>query len=177
MIDVLKTSAADAALWIAARFDVPAIPARKRLAGRRQPRDRVGYEHGLGLLIRSGLGARLPEAARAIGPVLLELAERHLPCDEESTIRISYAGITRYSGIRSPNSIRKALVALSEIGFIKLPKTASRRTPERASALYTLTPFSNQLWELAQAFARQTQVEIATEIELRDRLRKERIRH
>jgi hypothetical protein len=176
VMDVVKMSAADAALWIAARFDAPAIPARKRLTDRSQPRDRVGYERGLGLLIRSGLWAGLPEAARAIGPVLLELAERRQPSDEESTIQISYAGITRYSGIRSPNSIRKALVALREIGFIKLRKTESRRTPERTSALYTLTPFSNQLWELAQAFARQTQVEVAAEIELRDRLRKERIR-
>ena len=36
----------------------------------------VGYENGIGLLIRSGLFGTLSEAARCVAPVLLERAER-----------------------------------------------------------------------------------------------------
>jgi hypothetical protein len=176
VMDVLTVSPADAALWIAARFPVPLIPARKRLRDSSLRRESAGYAHGLALMIHSGLWGSLSEAARSIAPVLLELAERGLPLNQEFEIQISYAGISRYSGIRSPNSIREALIALSDIGFLKLPETPIRRSPERETAKYLVTPYSNQLWEAAQSFARQMQVEIAAEIELRARLRKERIR-
>lgn len=94
----------------------------------------------------------------------------------EFTIQISYTGIMRRSGIKSPNSIRKALVALRDIGFVKLPEKPPRSSPERATARYVVTPSSNELWESAQALAAQQQTEIAAEIELRRRLRQERVR-
>jgi hypothetical protein len=176
VMDVLSLSTADAALWVAARFDVPTIPARKHLTDSARRRDRVGLARGLGLLIRSGLWATLSEAAQAIAPVLLELSEKQQPSDDKSTVKISYLGMARYSGVRSPNSIRKALVALSEVSFLELPESAARRSPDRQTATYSMTPDSDQLWELAQAFAKQTQMEIAAEKELRARLRKEKIR-
>lgn len=167
--------AADAALWIAARFDVPRIPARRRLDDPNRRRYTSGYEHGLGFLIRSGLWSTLSDATHAIVPALLELADRGGPLNDEFTIQISYMGIARHSGIKSPNSIRSALVALSDIGFLKLPDTPPRRSPERATATYVITPHSNQVWESAQALAGQRQTEIAAEVELRRRLRKERV--
>ena len=83
VMDVHGTaSPADAALWIADRFTVPSIPARKRLTDADGRRDRVGYERGLGLLIRSGLWARLSGPAQAIAAVLLEFGERGGPLEE-----------------------------------------------------------------------------------------------
>ena len=173
VMDVLELTAADAALWIAERFKVPSIPARKRLevGGRRDP---VGYERGLGLLIRSGLWARLSAAAQAFAPVLLEFAERQGPLGETGRIQMAYRTIARLSGIQSHNAIRKGLVELSQIGFLVLP-AATTQSLDRKSASYTVTPNSQELWEFAQAFARQTQQEIDAEIELRRRQRNERL--
>ena len=177
VMDVLALdSPAEAAIWIAERFDIPPIPARKHLAQKRR-RDRVGYERGLGLLIRSGLWAGFQEATQAIAPVLLEFAEPHETDREKLVVQISYGSITRFSGVRSPNAIRRALVALDEAGFLTLPDCPRRRTPDRESATYTLTPNSDTLWELAQAVARQMQQEIAAEVELRARNRSGRIRN
>jgi hypothetical protein len=172
VMDVLKLTAADAALWIAERFRVPSIPARKRLevGGRRDP---VGYERGLGLLIRSGLWARLSAAAQAFAPVLLEFAERQGPLGETRRVQMAYRTIARFSGIQSHNAIRKGLVELSQIGFLVLPATT--RSLDRTSASYTVAPDSHELWELAQALAHQTQQEIDAEIELRRRQRNERL--
>jgi len=66
-------SPAGAALWMAARFDVPAIPARKRQPirpGARRTRTRPSTANQ----VRPS--ARLSEAAQAIAPVLLKLADR-----------------------------------------------------------------------------------------------------
>jgi hypothetical protein len=99
------------------------------------------------------------------------------PHHEVLQVRISYRAITRYSGIQSPNAVRKALLELSELGFLRLPDPAvPRLLADRATATYTLTPLSNELQELAQASARQSQQEIAAEVELRARKRRERMR-
>jgi hypothetical protein len=168
-------SPADAALWIADRFIVPTIPARKQL-NRPERRMRVGYERGLGLLIRSGLWSTLSQATKAIAPVLLDLAEKEQQHREILTVRISYRGITRYSGIQSPNAIRKALLELADLKFLRLPEPA--RSPlltDHTAATYTLAPLSDELWELANARALQTQQEITAEIDLRGRKRRARV--
>src|ERR1039458_687926 len=174
VMDVLNLSSpADAALWIAARFPVPLIPARKHLAGARRG-ERV--QSGLALMIRSGLWAQLSPAAQAIAPVLLEMAERDSPASERLTVQLSYVGITRMTGIQSPNAIRRSLVELSEIGLMLPP---AGRTPGKLlqeTACYTLTPYSEELLEMAQATAQQAKDEIAAGMELRARLRKERVR-
>ena len=46
---VLELSAADAALWIAARFEVPKIPTGKRLVEADRCRSQAGCDRGLGL--------------------------------------------------------------------------------------------------------------------------------
>jgi len=176
VMDVRGVVAADAALWIAAQFDVPTIPAGKRLAEPDRWRSPAGYEWGLGLLIRSGIWATLSEPARGISPVLLDMSEKRKPTDEEYWIRISYAGISRYSGICSPNAIRKALLELGEIGFLEFPEAGLRCSPGRRASEYIVTPNSDALHELAQAFAAQMKTEIAAERVLRARLKKEKMR-
>jgi hypothetical protein len=116
VMDVLDTAAADAALWIAARFTVPSVPRRRPVPKLDAPY-RVGYEHGIGLLIRSGLWGTLSEAARCIAPVLLGMAEKVSPASQDFTLQMSYVAISRFSGVRSHRAIRKALVELADIGF------------------------------------------------------------
>jgi hypothetical protein len=176
VMDVLGVGPADAALWIAERFTVPSIPARKRLADWNGRRDRVGYERGLGLLIRSGLWARLSAPAQAVAPVLLEFGEKERLLDETLRVKMAYRTLARYSGVQSHNAIRKGLVELAEVGFLILPPAGAAASIDRQTAAYTVTPNSQALWELAQTTARQTQQEIDAEIELRKRQRAERLR-
>jgi hypothetical protein len=127
-------------------------------------------------MVRSGIWSRLSEAAQAVAPVLVEFAEKEQPHHEEMTVQISYRGITRTSGVSSPNAIRKALVELSEIGFLVLPERSRLMSLERGTATYRLTPWSNALWEFAQTVARQAKQEIEAEVELRAQKRRERLR-
>jgi len=175
VVDVLHISAADAALWIAARFKVPSVPRRRPIPKADAPY-RVGYESGIGLLVRSGLWGTLSEAARCIAPVLLEMAEKASPASQEFTLQMSYAAISRFSGVRSHRAIRKALVGLADIGFLRQPSAGLRRHPDRNSSRYIITPLSDDLREAANAFAAQIRQEIAAEKELRKRAREQRIR-
>jgi hypothetical protein len=175
VMDVLGMAAADAALWIAARFTVPSIP-RRRPTPKPAGSYRVGFEQGLGLLVRSGLWGTLSEAARCIAPVLLEMAEKSSPAAADLTLQISYVGISRFSGVRSHRAIRHALVELTEIGFLRQPRAGQRRSPERTSSHYIISPLSDELWETANAFAAQIRTEITAEKELRKRARQQRIR-
>lgn len=176
VMDVRGMSAADSALWIAERFEVPKIPAGTRIQDPERIRKSLAYRYGLELLICSGLWGTLSEASRCLAPVLLELSEQEEPTDQQSCLRISYAGLSRYSGIKSPNAIKKALSELEEIGFIILPESGFGRSPERRASLYLITPNSETLMENGHAFAKRMQVEIAAEREIRERLRQNRIR-
>jgi hypothetical protein len=139
-------------------------------------RDRVGQEHGLGLLVRSGLWGTFSEAARCIAPVLVAMGERQETIDPEFKVCMSYVGISRYSGVRSPNAVRKAVVELTEIGFLRPASAFTRRTPANPAATYIVTPVSDDLWENANAYAARLKQEIAAEKELRKRARQQRIR-
>jgi hypothetical protein len=176
VMDVRMLAAADSALWIAERFKVPSIPAGKRLKDEDRWRGPIGHERGMQLLIRSGLFGSLSEATRPIALVLLEMSEKEKPTDQESSIQMSYEAITRYSGVRSPNAISKALRELGEIGFLRFPDARLCRCPSRPASHYIVTPNSNELYELAQTFAAQMKTEIAAERELRARLRREKVR-
>lgn len=175
VIDVMAMSAADAALWIAARFEVPTIPARARIEEPGRFRSRFGYESGLGLLIKSGLWGKLSEAARVLAPVFTEMPDRE-STDREYAFQISYTALCRYSGLCSPNAVKKALDELGEIGLLKFPEAGLGRSPERGAATYIVTPNSDETMELANACAKQMRDEIAAERELRARLKNERIR-
>src|SRR5947209_6520366 len=87
----------EAALSIAKRFEVPELPHGKKLLQPPRRRFQFGHESEIGLLVYSGLWAELSTSARALVPVLLELAERD-PATHTLTIQISYGAIERYSG-------------------------------------------------------------------------------
>jgi hypothetical protein len=107
---------------------------------------------------------------------LLEFAEKRGPLDENARVQKAYRTMVRFSGVQSHNAIRKALVELSEMGFLVLPTGPTPRYPNRQPATYIVTPNSEQLRELAHTVARQTQEEMAAEVELRKRQRNERLR-
>jgi transposase-like protein len=126
-------------------------------------------------LVRSGLFGTLSSPTRSVAPVLLAMSDKNEPMAQEFSIRISYAAIARYSGVSSPNAIRKALRELGEIGFLRFPEAACRRFPENPASLYAVTPNSDELNELAQGFSAQMKTEIDAERELRARLRREKV--
>jgi hypothetical protein len=157
---------ADAAEWIDSRFPVPRIQARKTpMQINTRP---IGLEGPLGLLICSGLWGRLSAPTCVIAPVLYELSDKD--SYEKHQIQISYAAISRYSGVKSPNAIRKALIELQEVGWLVLPeKIPPLERLRRTAPTYTLTPYSDQLIELADCSARQTRQEIEAEKQIRAR--------
>jgi len=169
-------AAADAALWISARFDVPMIRVGWHLMEPDRLHRPVGYESGMELLVRSGLFGTLSGPARSIAPVLVAMSEKATATAQEQAIQMSYQAMMRYSGIASPNAIRKALGELAEIGFLEIPDAGLCRSPQRSASHYIVTPNSDGLIELAQTFAAQMKTEIADERELRARLRREKTR-
>ena len=168
---------AEAALWIAERFEVPRIPKGKHLARPRSIVRPFGFEGDIGLLIQSGLWADLSPATRCIAPVLLLFADKE-PGKTSAGVRVSFRGISRYSGVRSPNAVSKALNELEEIGWLERNsqpmKARGDSTPVRATGTYLLTPQSDHLLELANTTAKQFRDEIEAERHLRKSQRAER---
>jgi hypothetical protein len=167
----------NAARWIAERFEVPELPARKHLV---QPERRTfpyGFESNLGLLIRSGLWPRLSPTARHLVPVLLEFAEQDSG-KKIFAITMSYRAMARYAGVGSPNAIASALRELQQIHWLTL--LPGRRDPlggpARSTSTYLLTPQSDQLRELANATCAQLRSDIEIEKQLRAEARAKRKR-
>jgi hypothetical protein len=166
-----------AARWIAGHFKVPDLPRGKHLVQPARDTFRVGFESDIGLLVRSGLWARLSAPARSLVPVFLELAERN-PETHTLSIQISYRALARYSGIASPKAIAKALRELQEIGW--LSATAGSRGPDsgpvRNISMYLLTPRSDEIVELANANFAQMRDDVEAERTLRAQERANRRR-
>jgi hypothetical protein len=138
----------EAARWIAAHFEVPDLPAGKHVVQPRRHIFRVGDEDEVGLLVRSGTWARLSTPARSLVPVLLELADRN-PETRSLSAHLSYRALSRFSGVVSPNAIKKAIRELQEIGWLSVA-VGSRKPcsgPVRETSLYLLTPRSDELLE------------------------------
>jgi hypothetical protein len=167
----------EAARWIAGRFKVPDLPLGKHLFQPARDIFRVGFESDIGLLVRSGLWARLSGPARSIVPVFLELAERN-PVTHTLSIQVSYRALARYSGIASPKAIVKALRELRDIGW--LSATPGPRDPGsgpvRNISTYLLTPRSDEIVELANANFAQMRDDVETERTLRAQARANRRR-
>jgi len=165
----------EAARWIAERFDVPDLPARKNLVQPERRIYRYGYESDIGVLVLSGLWAKLSQVARALVLVLLELAKRD-PTTRTLRIQISYLALSRYSGVSSPNAIAGGLRELQEISWLSKsvgPRT-SGSTPVRQASTYVLTPRSDNLLELAHSTCAQTRDEIEIQRKVRAELRSKR---
>lgn len=160
---------ADGAAWIAAHFEIPLIAKRKRLIEEARPAWSVGLEGPLGVLIRSSLWTRLSEATRSIAPVLVELGQKDVT-DGSRIVNISYRGISRYSGVSSPNAINRAIKELTEIGWLKcVSKKNLSAELRRPTGKYVITQYSDQLTENANFSYTQQRDEIAAERELRSR--------
>jgi DNA-binding HxlR family transcriptional regulator len=171
--DVLGIEIKEAALWIAARFKVPCIAPGKHLEEPPRIIHRVGFETPLGLLIRSGLWARLSPITQRLAPVLLEFSE-FKPADREKHLCLSYRAMMRYTAVVSPNALGKALGELEEIGWLEREKDVPNG-PARKVAEYRLTPFSDAVQESAQMTAGELKADVSAEKELRKQEKRKRI--
>jgi hypothetical protein len=181
--DVLGLGLKEAAVWIAARFPVPYIASGKHIKEPPRIIHAAGFETALGLLIRSGLWARLSPITQRLVPVLLELAEFKATAasdqqDQTKSICISYRAMGRYAaskaGQTSASNISRALAELKEIGWLK-PEKRAGSGPVRKVAAYILTPFSETVYECANATVAELNTEIAEEKKLRKQARRRRI--
>ncbi len=165
----------EAARWVAERFEVPEIPRGAHIVEPGRRTFQFGRESEIGLLILSGLWAKLSAAARALVPVLLELAELE-PGKQPLSVTISYRALMRFGGVRSPNRVSAALRELEQIHW--LASLAGGREPGsgpvRAASTYLLTPRSDELLELANANCKQMRDEIASQRALRAEARTKR---
>lgn len=165
----------EAARWVAERFDVPEVPRGAHIVEPGRRTFQFGRESEIGLLIHSGLWAKLSPVARALVPVLLELAARDSGKHTLSAT-ISYRALMRYGGISSPNGVSAALRELEQIHWLAV--LAGGREPGsgpvRAASTYLLTPRSDELFELANANCKQMRDEIESQRELRAEARTQR---
>jgi len=166
-----------AARWIAGKFPVPEIGSGRHIVEPERFIFQLGHESEIGLLVHSGLWARLSATARAIVPVLLELAERE-PEKQTLQVAISYRALMRFSGVASPNGIAEALRQLEEIHWLSI--VVSQREPGsgpvRPTSSYLITPRSDELLDLANANFKQMREEIEIERVIRAEARSKRKR-
>jgi hypothetical protein len=178
VMDVHAVDVRAAAEWLATNFNVPRIRKGKHLQAATPARSfMVGHEQPIELLVKSGIWAGLSPQAQRIVPVLFYFAERQ----HQNTflVRIAYRRIMRYSGVRSFTSMSKALKQLEEIGWLKpAPSGGSVRSGAilREVSSYVLTPFSDELCDLANGTTAEIRAEIEAERELREEQRRARRR-
>lgn len=170
-ISVLSTDIHGAIRWLDENFKLEYIPKGKHLEPRTKEQPfQVGHEQPLDLLVSSGIWAGLAAQTQRIVPVLLKFAKK-IDRDRWRT-DMSYTGLMRYSGVRSRNSISTAINQLREIGWLVVEQIPSSNGPLKIVNSYLITPYSDDLMELANSMALQVKQEIAVE----KRIRKEQYR-
>jgi hypothetical protein len=139
--------------WIDENFPVERIPARKPTE-REKVRLPVGRgESPMDFFVRSHIYSKLSPASRQLAPALLAFTDP----EQGSTyaprkLTASYLAMMRYSGLRSPNAIKKALEELRIIGWLHpVPNKLNGLVKNVGS--YSLTPYSEAVRELANALA------------------------
>ena len=174
VVDVLRVTVAEAAKWIGQRFPVPTIPARKHLAKPLPVVRDIEHQGALELLVKSGVWAVLPAAARSLVPVFHVMAPDDRARQRGYSVTLAYRTLRRLAGLGSDSSVSKGLEALDEIGFLKNPKGKGPKALIRATNTYRVTPFSESLLERAHAVHAQTRAEIEAEREMREDQRRQR---
>jgi hypothetical protein len=150
--------------WLATKFEVPMIPARQKSERTGAPR-RYLEQHmePMELLVKMHIYQHLGRAARLLAPVLLAVSEKTSALGESPrTVTISYAAIRRYSGIKSPNSIRAGIQELEMLGWLH-PHSNPQRGLVKAVGSYTITPYAEVITELGHSLAKEEHAVIALE--------------
>jgi hypothetical protein len=145
--------------WIASNFDVSRIQVRKPELGVRRHLD--GVTHPIDYLVRTHIFGQLSLPAQTVATAMVAFSDHEGPAHKPWTVTISYRGLMRYSGIRSPNSISKAIKELQIIGWLQ--KHGGRVGVLRTTGAYTITPFSEKIEELGNKLAREEQMAIEYE--------------
>lgn len=172
VIDVLGRSLSEALDWITARFEVRRIPKRTHLVDPARLAYRVGFESPIELLVRSGIWSELLPSTRSVAATLVALFPVKLGGVENA--RVSYRAIQKYSGLSSPNAVRGAIKQLEEIHWLSVQPNDSSRALVRQTSEYVLTPYSDNLMELAEVAFSRRKAEIMAERALRHLVREQR---
>ncbi|MDP8991213.1 MAG: hypothetical protein M3N41_14175 [Acidobacteriota bacterium] len=174
VMSVLGLTAGEAALWVAQRFSVPQLPKGKHLERKSERRiAQYGTEKPLELLVISGIWAKLNAQTQRLLPALLSLAKKRSE-NPVYDLELSYAGLQRYTGIASLSSVSKALQEAQAIGWLQRPEKRNYG-PGQPALCYILTPFSDEVLELANSIAAERRQEIEAEKKLRRAKRSQRI--
>jgi len=160
-----------AVAWITSRWPVPDLPHGKHVQhGERWPeRFRLGTgTSAFEPLIRSGIWSDLAPSDRAILPVLETFALAN-----SRQVTISYRGISRYSGIRSPTTVSLSLKRLRALRILSITNTRGN-DGFRTCNTYRITLDDPQFLQLAQRAYEAHLEAIAQEKALRKIARSER---
>lgn len=178
VMDALGTDVAGAARWLKQHFNVKHIAKGRHLKDSHTIRPyRVGFEQPIELLVKSGIWAMLNPGSQRIIPALFYLAEPGKGPDT-FVAQVSYRTILRYSGVKSFETISKALKQLAELGWLStLPQANPDASVLRDVNTYILTPYSDAVMEMANSMAASFRADIEQERELRRQERKARRRN
>lgn len=171
VMGVLGVGVREAVVWIAERFVVPNVK-RGRPVGSR-PVELAPYRIGVQgsqfeVLVRSGVFGQLTAAERSI---LVTLAVYRDP--ETCLTTISYAAISRYSGVASRTSISTALKQLARLRAIEVHRGV-RLGITRNCNTYRVTLEDPKFLQLCNEVFRITREQVAQERDYRAYLRKGR---
>ena len=171
VMDIQDTDFGGAIAWIESRFDVPRIPVRKPTgSGERRYLD--GITHPIDYLVRSHIYSRLSPPAQAVATAMVAFRDHEGQSGAPWTAKISYRALMRYTGIRSPRSVSKALSELEMIGWLQ--RRGQRVGLLRTTNAYTVTPFSESIKELGHKLAQEEQLAIEYERAAAERRRVQR---
>ena len=170
VMDARNLDFVDAVAWIASRFDVPRMPVRKPDRGER--RYLQGVTHPIDYLVRAHIFRQLSPPAQAIATAMVAFSDHAGIADAPRHVTISYRALMRYTGIRSPNSVSKAIDELEMIGWLR-PHTL-RAGLLKTTGVYIVTPFSQSILELGHRLAKEEQMAIEYERTAAERRRVQR---
>jgi hypothetical protein len=166
--DVRQSGVREAVRWIdenfSAEIGVHRLTKRQRLAAPNLPY-RVGHESPLELLVKSGAWAKLSAPAQSVAVVLLSFAE---PSGKDAlTVKLSYVGMQRNTGLKTGHSVSKAIAQLKDIGWLSVAKPTGKDPKRGEVQVYSITPFGDRLMEHVNATSAQKRKDIRTEMNIR----------
>jgi hypothetical protein len=174
VMDFPGVDVSQAIRWLAERYKIPQIPKGTHLKEPNRPRFEVGKEGPMEMLVRSGIWEVLSPPAHRIFPVLLCFAE--FDGKRRYVVMMSYLGMQRHSGIKSPNAAKAGFKCLRDCHLLEWAPVRGETQPFLATAKYLLTPHADEFQELANAVAAEQRTAIEVEREYRKHARSERLK-